>query len=71
MAARLEMVVSSRARNRLAKRYEDFFFNLKAAMSEHEHEHDQDHAKSFHFLNHARSIAMELISKCEAVGSGS
>lgn len=69
MAARLEMVVSSRARNRRAKRYEEFFFNLKAAMSEHEHYHD--HAKSFQFYMHARSNAMELISKCEAVDHGS
>ncbi|KAF3433002.1 hypothetical protein FNV43_RR24104 [Rhamnella rubrinervis] len=69
MAARLEMVVSSRARNRRAKRYEEFFFNLKCAMSERKH--DQDHAKSFQFLSHARSVMMELISKCEAVGGGS
>ncbi|XP_015878076.3 DNA mismatch repair protein MSH3 [Ziziphus jujuba] len=37
--------------------YKEFFLNLKAAMADH------DHANSYQFLNHARNIAMELISK--------
>ncbi|GMY07192.1 DNA mismatch repair protein MSH3 isoform X1, partial [Fagus crenata] len=36
--------------------YKEFFLNLKAAIS------DDDLARSFQFLNHARSIAKELIS---------
>lgn len=37
--------------------YKEFFLNLKAAIS------DDDLARSFQFLNHARSIAKELISR--------
>lgn len=63
MAARLEMVVSSRARNSWAKRYKEFFLNLEAALAEQDH----DHARSFQFLKHARSIAEELMSKFKNV----
>lgn len=37
--------------------YEEFFLNLKAGIS------DNDLARSFQFLNHARSIAKDLISR--------
>lgn len=89
MAARLEVVVSSRMRNRLGKTsdqqgkaqekivespdcfytgrignfedlsnaYREFFLNLKDAIL------DGDPAKSFQFLEDARSMAKELITR--------
>ena len=37
--------------------YKEFFLNLKASIS------DDDLARSFQFLNHAQSIAKDLISR--------
>ena len=37
--------------------YKDFYLNLKAATQ------DDDWAKSFHLLEHARSIAKKLIGR--------